>query len=116
MNDHFSFIPNILKIAGYEVQVEEYERHHADARNNYGEFSDVELKIRITNSGFKHRDLDTMIHEINHAIWWSYGIENGDKEERIVGMMSTAWAQIYLDNPWLVSYIAETTKLPPVWA
>ena len=54
--------------------------------------------------------LDTLLHELNHAVYWAYGMEDEDKEERIVGTMATAWAQIFRDNPEFVAWIAAVTS------
>lgn len=49
----------------------------------------------------------TLIHEINHAIYWAYKLDDEDKEERIVSTFATAWTQIYRDNPALMDFIKE---------
>ena len=45
------------------------------------------------------------MHEINHAIFWAYCIQNEDKEERVVSTMATAWTQIFRDNPKILRFI-----------
>src|SRR5690606_40211864 len=77
------------------------------AAGRFGEFSNLEMLVRVDSSVNPMKVLDTLIHEINHAIYWAYGIEDEDKEERIVGTMATAWAQIYRDNPDLLRFIGE---------
>lgn len=54
--------------------------------------------------------VDTLLHEITHAIWWAYGLEDDDKEERIVRTMGAAWAQIWRDNPHLLGWLNEAAK------
>jgi Zn-dependent peptidase ImmA (M78 family) len=34
---------------------------------------------------------DTLIHEINHAIWNEYNLQDSDTEERIVHSMGSGW-------------------------
>ena len=47
----------------------------------------------------------TLIHEILHAIWWSYGLKNSElgdkKEEAIVDSMSQGLYQVLNDNDLL---------------
>lgn len=55
--------------------------------------------------------LDALLSEINRAIFWAYGLEEGDPEYRIVSTMATAWAQIYRDNPRLITWISEVSHV-----
>lgn len=98
-------LPKSIRVAAFDITVEEMDSKAATSKARYGEFSSLELKIRIEESG-NIKTVDTLIHEINHAIYWAYNIEDGDKEERIVSIMATAWTQVYRDNPYLVRFIA----------
>lgn len=51
-----------------------------------------------------------MLHEILHAIYWVYGVEDEDKEERLVGMMASALTQVWRDNPQVVTWLNEQLK------
>ena len=59
------------------------------------------------NPASTHSAVDTLLHEISHAIFWVFHVRGGDSEERIVSAMGTAWTQIYRDNPDLLDWIAE---------
>jgi len=71
----------------------------------FGECSTYRQEIRVDTSLKPQKLLDTFLHEINHAIYWAYHLEDTDKEERTIGTMATAWAQIYRDNPRLLRFI-----------
>src|SRR6266566_4750201 len=51
--------------------------------------------------------IDTIIHELTHAIWECFLLKSSDKEERLVHLMATGWTQVILDNPdfcdWLTN-------------
>lgn len=79
----------------------------AAANRRYGECSTVELTIRIDGSNpFPWKVVDTVLHEITHAIWWAYGLEDGDVEERVAGTFGRAWTQIWRDNPDLLAWLS----------
>ncbi len=104
-------LPDKIKVAGYDMKVVEWCPHAAGATQKYGEFSSHEMTIRVDTSSVIQRTLDILLHEIYHAIFWAYGIENEDKEERIVNIFSTAMNQIYRDNPDLLRFINESVEV-----
>ena len=57
--------------------------------------------IRIAEILDNQRKKTTLIHEIFHAIFYEYNLQDGDKEERIVTTFATGWAQVLQDNPEL---------------
>lgn len=99
-------LPSSIRVAAFDVKVIDWDHLAAATHNKFGEWSCVECAIRIDSTVNPMKVLDTLLHEINHAIYWSYGMMDDDKEERIVGTMATAWAQIYRDNPHLTKWIA----------
>ena len=60
------------------------------------QFSDIhKTKIMV---------VDTLMHEINHAIIWANAVSLSD-EESIVSGITPGWTQVYRDNPWLLDWI-----------
>lgn len=100
-------LPKKIKIAGYDIDVVRYEGSAARASEVFGEFSCIENVIYIDTTIKDIQILDTLIHEINHAIYWIYSLEDEDEEERTVSVLSTAWVQVYRDNPELLELINE---------
>lgn len=103
-------LPTKIKVAAFDIDIEDWHHHSANAAHSYGEFSSQENKIRIDVTTNKIKLIDTFIHEINHAIFWAYGIEDEDKEERVVATLATAWVQIYRDNPDILPFIQDTLE------
>lgn len=103
-------LPETVRIGYADYKVERWEHHKATAAQRYGENSSHELTLRIDEELFERAPLkaaNTVIHEILHGIYWIYGLEDEDKEERIVKVMASAWAQIWRDNPKLVAWLNE---------
>lgn len=55
-----------------------------------------------------------LIHEILHAIYYTYGmrniIENKDREEYIINTMANGLTQVLKDNPAFLEWVKENLK------
>ena len=98
-------LPSKVRIACFDVKVEDWNYISANANHAFGEFSVNEQLIRIDTTINRMLIVDSFIHEINHAIYWAYGIDDKDEEERIVSTMATGWTQVYRDNPEVLEFI-----------
>lgn len=100
-------IPTKIKVAGYDIEIIRWNIFDGYKRQRFGEFcaADQSIAIDITLKPFKL--VSTLIHEINHAIFWAYHLEDKDEEERIVSVFATAWTQVYRDNPDLLAFISK---------
>lgn len=95
-----------IRVAGFDLRIEKWTHQQAASMARYGEFSSIEQTIRIQNDmPSRFKAVDTVMHEISHAIFWAYGIEDGDKEERVVSVLGTAWMALHRDNPWLAGWV-----------
>ena len=103
-------LPKSIRVAAFDIEVQEWDTDYAALRNRFGEFSPSDQAIRVQATLKPQKLLDTTLHEISHAIYWAYGLEDEDKEERIVTTFATAWAQIWRDNPEFHKWVGETAK------
>lgn len=97
-----------LRIGPYDIAVLSWEPRSAQANNSSGEFSSTEMCIRINCRTDRLFAVDTVLHEILHAIYWAYQIKPEDGEERTVTVLATAWLQVYRDNPGLLLWLYDT--------
>jgi len=100
-------LPSVVRVAAFDVAIKNWHPLSATANGKFGEWSSVESTIRVDTTVAPMKVLDTLLHELNHAIYWAYEVEDEDKEERLVGVFATAWAQVYRDNPDLLRFIQE---------
>lgn len=99
-------LPASIRIAGFDFTIEKWTHHQAAGMARYGEFSSIEQVIRVQlDMPTKFKAVDTVFHEISHALFWAYGIADEDKEERVVGALGTAWMSLHRDNPWIVDWV-----------
>jgi hypothetical protein len=102
---HLDGIPKSLRIGNikYEILIvrpsENYGRQYGTGWIEIGE--DQETGVRA---------IETVIHEVTHAIYDAYVIRAGDDEERTVTTLAKGWAQVYYDNPALLRWMAKAAK------
>jgi hypothetical protein len=57
--------------------------------------------------------LDTVLHELMHAVYSVCHLRVSDDEERVVGMISSSLVQVFRDNPKLVAWIEKAASKAP---
>lgn len=102
----------VLKVAAFDMSFIQWSDNESSTRDRFGEFSSTLATLTYqTTWSSKAAFINALLHEITHAIFWTYNIDaEKDDEERITGFFSTAWTQIYRDNPWLLKLIAKMLK------
>jgi hypothetical protein len=106
-------LPRSLRIGAYDIAIVPMTPAQVQAAGASGSFSPAELIIRIEPIGNPVAVVDTLLHEIGHAIYHAYLLESADPEERTVATMATAWTQIYRDNPGLLDWISGMLEPAP---
>lgn len=95
-------VPNTIRINNFDVDIKVQDSEYGDASRKFGEFDANSLVIWFDGGKPKQQQLDTLFHEICHAIYWFYHIDDTDREERVVSQMTSGWLQVFRDNPWLL--------------
>ena len=102
-------LPRNIKVGPFVFSVigrsENWSHEHECNGLCHTEHHSIDIVTERRNAGFI---LDTLLHEISHAIWWAMDLKDEDKEEEIVRRMSTGWSMVYVDNPRLLEYIEES--------
>lgn len=78
--------------------------------SRYGECDHLNKTIRVCRDHGVRKSAETFLHEMFHAIFAEWTIEEGDKEERIVTTLGSAMCCAMRDNPeafeWLKDAVA----------
>ena len=102
-------LPHSIKIGPYIFSViarsENWSHEHECAGLCHTDHHTIDVVTERRTAGFI---LDTFIHEIQHAIWWTMDLKDDDKEEEVVRRMATGWSMVYVDNPALLEFIEES--------
>jgi hypothetical protein len=83
-----------------------FEFTHMDDR--HGDFCSKQLLIRLSDKLEGWGLIETLIHEISHAIYWSFSMSDDDEEERNVSVYATGITQVIRDNPHLIKFIRKS--------
>ena len=103
-------LPKTIRISAHDFTIKEWNAIESHDSGLYGQWSELALEIRVNSTLKLYQVLETLLHEINHAIVRFYNIKEGDNHERVVEAMSVGWTQVYRDNPTLISWIKHVTK------
>lgn len=104
-------LPSPLRIGAFDFTLEFFPKgEEPDDRVGECDTRVGALSMRVLHGMEKVRLLDTVLHEILHAIYFAHNIEGRDGEERTVTMLATAWAQVYRDNPHLLRWLTKAAK------
>lgn len=99
-------LPDVVRVGGYDWYLEKWNAHQARGASRWGECSTGEMTIRIQlDMPTAQKAVDTLMHEISHAMFWVYGVQDEDKEERLVGALGSGLMALYRDNPWLLDWL-----------
>ena len=110
MNKKIKYLPQFIRIAGHTITVETFGIDVAKAGDLFAAYHSIDAKIVICDETDKIATLDSLIHEIGHAIYFYYGIGREPSEEHVVNQMGVAWAQIWVDNPDMVTFLNYAVK------
>lgn len=111
MSDLYATLPKRLKIGPFTYRVEAVASgHELLGENNYGMTVFDKTIIFLDNKMGSDQLLNTLIHEVSHAVHQAYGIADGSDEETIATQSANGWMQVYLDNPKLLQWITRAVK------
>lgn len=98
-------LPPSIRVGPFDWTIEVWPSALACAANHYGECDSVNQIIRLRMDVPSAHVAETFLHEMLHAMWFTGRCADGE-EEKIVGIMSMQWLQVFRDNPWLPTWIA----------
>ena len=77
----------------------------------YGTTDKSNKIIELTSAYPSYNMTSILIHEICHAIYEEYHLANKSNEESVCSIMGVAWFNLLADNPKLLKYLNNNTKL-----
>lgn len=103
-------LPKSVRIGHRNYTIVHWRPAQSAGRGAYGECSLPEAEIRVDTSSGIEKARETLLHEILHAIYYEWAMQDEDKEERIVATYATAITTAMVMNPELRKWFGE------VWA
>lgn len=102
---------NIIRIFGKPFEIV-YKDHVENGSELLGQCLYYENEIQIRTNQKPAEELDTVIHELLHALVRTLGLPFQDEnhEEMVVSRLGAALAGTFLDNPELIQFIDSKCK------
>ena len=92
-------LPKQLKILNLTYDLRWVDRQIETATDSHG-FCDTAGQLIVINADQKPDALaDTVLHELNHALFSAFAISGELTEERVVRLMATGLCTVLRDNP-----------------
>jgi hypothetical protein len=106
-----SGLPSTIRVGPFSYELQVTSALESMQSQTWGSCANVEHIIRLQEHyPCVGRCIDTVLHEILHALYHVHTIPEKEDEETTVAMMGTGLASLLMDNPALVQWIADTTK------
>ena len=105
-------LPEYIKVGPYDISVRVISSELAARLKEDGDFDGETIHIADGQRG--PQLADTILHELLHAIYATFGLKDEDEEERIVSALATGLVGVLRDNRefarWLTDEASRTTK------
>ena len=101
-------LPKSLKIGLYDYEIKELPMNMSG--DVYGDASSAEKVIRVTQYYGDVKTVETLVHEVFHAIYHEWYMDEKDDEERLVATFSNAFCVVLQQNPELLALLKKLTQ------
>lgn len=101
-------LPSVIRILYRSWTIECIDDEAADELGVDGDCKKHRAAIRIRDSLEDVVKVDTVLHEVIHAIYSEYNIKDDDGEEDTVQVVASGLTQVLHDNPKLLQWIKTT--------
>ncbi len=110
MTNYYVGLPELIRVGPYNVKVKVVNKVTVGGKktNCWGAWQPDRGPIELRREQNSPKDaLDTLCHEIFHAIYSLDNITKGPREEPLVNAFGTWWSAVLVDNPLLVKWLVE---------
>jgi hypothetical protein len=98
-------IPSSVKIGYRSYEIKHWDMLEANNCDAWGMCDNTNAIIWVCTDLQPRVVVDTLLHEIMHAIWYYMGLDEKHGEEPVVHRLGTGLTQVFCDNPTLVRWI-----------
>ena len=106
----FEGLPPSIRIGPFDIHIQVAEQFEDEDLWGACDFNKCLIELRASQPSAAFA-VDTVLHEITHAIFKIYLLKEGDDEERATSAFATGWTQVLRDNPGLLKWIAASLSM-----
>ena len=99
-------LPYRIKIGPHWFYLNERNEAWRNDQDAQGKCNTDTFQIDVVTAGRATSHIvDTLLHEIGHAIWWMMNLGElehvpaDEREETVIHRLHTGWTMVWLDNP-----------------
>lgn len=100
--------PSSVKVGHLDFNIHWAANNVLDARWGDADYGNRHINLDVTMPPWKM--VEVFNHELDHILWKFMGLEDLDKEERIVESMNNARTMVRRDNPKLFKWLDNLGK------
>jgi hypothetical protein len=106
MVDVFEGFPTAIKVGPFRYTVEVLEEisKEDDGGSTWGDCGNLLIRLKREQPSEVFA-LDTVLHEVGHAIAGAFALGDNSNEERAVSVFATGWTMVLRENPALANWI-----------
>lgn len=102
--------PEKIKVGPYLYNIHEVDGQWSEDHEAHGKCNTQTHNIWINTTYDSAHVLDTLLHELLHALWSQYNLKDKEEEEDVVTRLATGLVQLLLDNKHLLKFIKESLR------
>jgi hypothetical protein len=104
-------LPQRVKVGSYTFSIDLVPSGTPSlGEDNYGMTLFDSCRIFLDDGLSFDRLVNTVLHEVSHAVNHTYGISDGAEEETIATQSANGWMQVLLDNPKLELWLHQAWR------
>ena len=92
-------LPKSVKVGCYTYSIEIQDQPWCEEHGVYGLCDDESKIITIVDNVDMDSTLNTFQHELLHALYYFFGLDDDHDEEQTVSALSSGLIMLYQDNP-----------------
>lgn len=96
--------PKRLRVGYRHYQIHPWSLQDMERNEQWGECDKTRGEIFVCTESDPLVVLDTLLHELFHAIWNEYNVGKDSEEEPTVHMLAAGLTQVLYDNPQLLKF------------
>ena len=98
-------LPNIVRVANATYSITTFTSEELETNDNHGHCIYHRTAIRVSTAQSDAMILDTLLHEIGHAVNHAAGLNDQSTEEDFVLRATPIWMCVWRDNPALLQLL-----------
>jgi hypothetical protein len=108
--DSYKGLPRRITVGAFTFRVHIEPETHPELVDAFGCCNTNKQLIYLREGQDAALALNTVVHELSHAVNWVYGVEDDSTEEQFTGSHTNGMIDMWMRNPRLFLWIAKLLR------